>query len=98
VAYPASRQSPASSRAAATASADSGASLATVTADLAAPGGRLDHAVRQVVVEQPERDGLKRLGRRRHPGQDVDAVLVVLDHLLQAADLALDLAIGPEWI
>jgi hypothetical protein len=54
--------------------------------------------VRQVVVEQPERDGLKRLGRRRHPGQDVDAVLVVLDHLLQAADLALDLAIGPEWI
>src|SRR5487761_231250 len=60
--------------------------------DVAALGRRLGHAVPEVVLEQPQRHRLKRPRRRRHLGQDVDAVLVVLDHLLQAADLALDAA------
>jgi hypothetical protein len=43
-----------------------------------------------VVVEQSDRDLLQCIGRRRDLGQDVDAVIVVLDHALEAADLALD--------
>src|SRR6202044_2058680 len=39
---------------------------------------------------------LEGAGHRRHLGQDVDAVLVVVDHLLQAADLALDPAQARE--
>jgi hypothetical protein len=58
--------------------------------DVAALDRRLGDAVRQVVFQQAQRHRLQRPRRRRHLGQDVDAVLVVLDHLLQAADLALD--------
>src|SRR6266700_2887215 len=43
--------------------------------------------------DQPgERLRLQRPGRRRNLGQDVDAVHVFLNHLLQAANLALDAA------
>src|SRR5690349_1512941 len=55
----------------------------------ALPGG-VDEAVRHVVVEQVEREGLERLRRRGDLGQDVDAVLLLLDHPLDAADLPLD--------
>src|SRR5262245_29910156 len=44
----------------------------------------------KVVFEEPDRHGPQRLGRRRYLRQDVDAVLVLLDHPLQAPDLALD--------
>src|SRR5450756_2305710 len=46
----------------------------------------------EVVVEEREGERLERLGDRGDLGEDVDAVLVVCDHLLQAADLALDAA------
>src|SRR6476620_4266171 len=39
---------------------------------------------------QLEGERLQRLGGGRHLGEDVDAVLVLLNHPLQAADLALD--------
>src|SRR5215207_916319 len=58
----------------------------------AAALGRLDHAVGEVLLEQLEGEGLQRLGGSRDLGEDVDAVLVLLDHPLQAADLALDTA------
>src|SRR5580692_4413520 len=57
---------------------------------VAAPGDGLRDAVPQMVFQQAQRHRLQRPGHRRHLGQDVDAVLVVLDHLLQPADLALD--------
>src|SRR5580704_15389231 len=53
-------------------------------------GDGLRDAVPQMVFQQAQRHRLQRLGHRRDLGQDVDAVLVVLDHLLQPADLALD--------
>src|SRR5438132_372853 len=59
---------------------------------LAPLGGRLGHAMAEMVLHQAERHRLQRPGRRRYLGQDVDAVLVFLNHLLQAADLALDAA------
>src|SRR5215212_2088820 len=52
--------------------------------------GRLEHAVAHVLVEQTERDRLESLCHRRDLGEDVDAVLLLLDHALQAAGLALD--------
>src|SRR5258708_7577605 len=39
-----------------------------------------------------EGDSLQGLGRRGYLGEDIDAVLVLVDHPLQAADLALDAA------
>jgi hypothetical protein len=48
--------------------------------------------VPEVILEQAERDRLQRARRGGHLGQDVDAVLVLFDHLLQAADLTLDAA------
>src|SRR3712207_6340834 len=54
--------------------------------------GGLDDAVRQVLLDQAERDRLQRLRHRRDPGEDVDAVLLVLDHPLQPAGLTLDAA------
>ena len=41
-------------------------------------------------LEQFEGEGLQRLGRSRDLSQDVDAVLVLFDHVLQPADLSLD--------
>ena len=49
-------------------------------------------AVAEVVVEQLHGDALERPRRRGHLRQDVDAVRVVVDHPLEAADLALDAA------
>src|SRR6266545_576239 len=57
---------------------------------LAALGGSLGYAVPQMVFHQAQRHRLQRPGHRRHLGQDVDAVLVFLDHPLQPAHLALD--------
>ena len=55
-------------------------------------GHRAGHAVAEVLVEQADGDALQRLRGRRHLGQDVDAVLVVLDHPLQSAHLTFDAA------
>ena len=49
-----------------------------------------------MAVEQAKRDLLERGLDRRDLGQDVDAVAVVLDHPLDAADLALDAAQAGE--
>lgn len=58
---------------------------------LGASGPRgVGDAVPQVLVEQGQRHGLQRLRRGADLRQDVDAVRVVLDHPLQASDLALD--------
>jgi hypothetical protein len=43
-----------------------------------------------VIREQDEGDAVQRGLDRAHLGQDVDAVPIVLDHLLQAADLSFD--------
>src|SRR5690606_13533274 len=53
-------------------------------------GLRLGDAVRDVAFQEVERHGLQALGGGRDLGQDVDAVLVVLDHPLEPSDLALD--------
>src|SRR4051812_44302760 len=56
-----------------------------------APGLRgVDDAVAEVVVEQPERDALEGLGEGRDLREDVDAVLLLVDHAVDAAGLALD--------
>ena len=47
-------------------------------------------AMARVVVEQAERDLVERGLDRADLGEHVDAVAVVLDHALDAADLALD--------
>ena len=66
------------------------ASLSFTSASRPALARGVDDAVGQVLVEQAERDGLERLGHRGDLGEDVDAVLLLLDHPLQAAGLALD--------
>src|SRR5215213_3793818 len=65
--------------------------LADLLLGLAAAGsGGRDEAVAHVLLEQAQRDRLERLRHRRDLGEDVDAVLLVLDHALQTAGLALD--------
>src|SRR5579859_5189823 len=59
---------------------------------IAALGDGLHDAVAEVFLEQAERDGLQGLGGRGDLGEDVDAVLVFIDHSLQAADLPFDAA------
>ena len=44
----------------------------------------------EVFVKQTKGNRLERVGGGRDLGQDVDAVLLLLDHLLQAAGLSLD--------
>jgi len=51
---------------------------------------RFGHAVLRVVGEKKERDALERGFDRADLRQDVDAVAVIVDHLLQAPDLAFD--------
>src|SRR5204863_6253969 len=51
-----------------------------------------DDAVVRVIVQQPERDLVQRRLDGRDLGEDVDAIAVLLDHALDAADLALDAA------
>src|SRR5215218_6726372 len=73
--------------------------LADLLVGLAAAGlGRLDDAVAQVFLEQAQRDRLQGLRHGRDLGEDVDAVLLVLDHPLQAAGLALDPAQALEVV
>src|SRR6058998_3858946 len=55
-----------------------------------ARGERVADAVVDVLVEELEGDSLERGGDGRDLGQDVDAVAVVGDHLLDAAHLPLD--------
>src|SRR5258708_16692441 len=43
-----------------------------------------------MVLNRAKRHRLQGAGGGGHLGQDVDAVLLILDHLLQPADLALD--------
>src|SRR4051812_41268218 len=67
--------------------------LADPVVGLATPGtGGVHDAGAQVLLEQAEGHRLQRLGHRRDLGEDVDAVLLVLDHPLQPAGLALDAA------
>lgn len=51
--------------------------------------GRVDHAMRNVVFEQSNADGVEGLVDGGHLSEDIDAVLVILDHFGNAADLAL---------
>ena len=46
-------------------------------------GCSADDAVAQVFLEQTERDRLKRARHRGYLGEDIDAVLLLLDHLLR---------------
>src|SRR6476661_2264629 len=55
-------------------------------------GDGLRDAVAEVLVEQAERHRLQRAVDRAYLGEDVDAVLVLVDHLRDAADLPLDAA------
>ena len=57
-----------------------------------AAGRRARDAVLQVLVEQVQADTLQRLADGCDLGEDVDAVGVLVDHPLQATDLALDAA------
>src|SRR5665647_1982013 len=63
-----------------------------VVGDVTSDAHRILDAGTEVVVEERESERLERLGDCRDLGEDVDAVLVVVDHLLQAANLALDAA------
>src|SRR5918994_2907091 len=72
---------------------DRGAGLGELLiGDVAPVCRRLRDAVPQVLLEQAQRHGLERLRGGGDLGEHVDAVLVVLDHLRNAADLALDAA------
>src|SRR3954471_10183518 len=65
--------------------------LADLLVGLAAAGlRRLDDAVTEVLFQETQRDRLEGLRHRRDLREDVDAVLLVLDHPLEAAGLALD--------
>ena len=46
--------------------------------------------ITEVLVEQPEGDGLERLGRGGDLGEDVDAVLLLIDHLRDPTRLSFD--------
>jgi hypothetical protein len=59
---------------------------------VAAFGDGLDDAVAEVFLQEAEGDRLQCLGRGGDLGEDVDAVLVLFDHPLQAAYLAFDAA------
>src|SRR5215470_7031548 len=59
---------------------------------------RLADTVLEVLVEQRQRHRLQGPRRSRDLGQHIDAVLIVLDHPLQPADLALDPPQPPQMI
>src|SRR6266508_3447835 len=58
----------------------------------------LPYAVPHVIVQEADANGLQRGARRVQLGEDVDAVLVLLHHPLEAPDLALDPAQPVEEI
>src|SRR5215203_3380089 len=73
--------------------------LADLLVGLAAAGARgVDAAVAHVLLEQAAGDRLQRLRHGGDLGEDVDAVLLVLDHALQTAGLALDAAQSLEVV
>lgn len=59
-------------------------------------GDSLGNAMLQVLVQQPQRDRLQPSRRRRDLRQDVDAVLVLVDHPSQSPDLPLDARQTPK--
>src|SRR5262245_4140424 len=59
-------------------------------AGVATVARRVHHAVCEVAFEQADGYRLQCPGRRGDLGEDVDAVLIVLDHPVYATDLALD--------
>src|SRR5215467_10505521 len=63
---------------------------------VSALGYGVGDAVIQVFIEQAESHRLQRPRHRRDLGEDVDAVLVALDHALEPADLPLDAAQSRE--
>src|SRR3546814_17654777 len=64
----------------------------------AAHSGSPDDAVAQVLLEQTEGDRAQRLGHRGDLGEDVDAILLLLDHPLKASCLPLDPAQSLEVV
>ena len=66
------------------------ASLSLACASGPAGAGRVHDAMRQVVVEQPQGHRLQRLRHGRDLGEDVNAVLILLNHALQAPCLTFD--------
>jgi hypothetical protein len=63
---------------------------------LAVLGNGLRHAVAEVVFQEPERDRLQCPGDRRDLRENVNAVLILVNHPLQAAHLPFDAAQSPE--
>src|SRR5699024_6217931 len=57
---------------------------------LAAGAGGVEHAVLEVVVQQPHRDPGQSALQGADLGEDVDAVLLLVHHAVQPARLALD--------
>src|ERR671932_138032 len=55
-----------------------------------ARAGGVDDAVGDVVLEEPEADGLQGLRDGRDLGEDVDAVRVLVHHALKSPDMPLD--------
>ena len=53
-------------------------------------GSGADHAMMGVIVQQPERDLVQRRLGGADLGKDVDAIPIVLDHLLDPANLPFD--------
>ena len=51
------------------------------------PSAAADDAVAKVFPEKAERDRLKSARHRGYLGEDIDAVLLLLDHLLQTTRL-----------
>src|SRR3954462_11494829 len=73
--------------------------LAHLLVGLAATGrGRLEEAGAHGLLEQAEGDRLEGLRHGRDLGEDVDAVLLVLDHPLETPGLALDAAQALEVV
>ena len=54
------------------------------------PAATLDQAVPSVIVEHAQRDLVERGPHRGDLVEDIDAVALVLDHLVDPADLAFD--------
>ena len=50
----------------------------------------VDDAVSEVIIKQGQCDRLQRTGQSAYLGEDIDAVLLLLDHPLHSADLTFD--------
>lgn len=56
--------------------------------------GGIEHTVLQVIIEEPRRHPLQRAGERTDLGQNVDTVLLFVDHVRDAQGASLK---PPEW-